>query len=300
MTTVLGIALAVFAAALLTYHIKTRRIMDALNRMLDEAIRGEFEAANYNETELSKIEAKLSRFLSESKLKKGQIENEQEKIHSLISDISHQTKTPIANVLLYAQLLDEQDGMPGGAKALTAQITAGTEKLNFLIQSLIKTSRLESGIIKVSPRKGDVRELIAAARGECMPKAHGKGIEMTFEPAAEPVFAMFDPKWCSEALYNILDNAIKYTDTGGQVDITVQPYEMFVRINIQDTGYGICEEDWPRVFGRFWRAKNSAAIEGVGIGLYLAREIVSVCGGYIKVSGAVGEGSVFSVFLPKG
>ena len=146
MTTVLGIALAVFAAALLTYHIKTRRIMDALNRMLDEAIRGEFEAANYNETELSKIESKLSRFLSESKLKKGQIESEQEKIHSLISDISHQTKTPIANVLLYAQLLDEQDGMPSDAKALTAQITAGTEKLNFLIQSLIKTSRLESGI----------------------------------------------------------------------------------------------------------------------------------------------------------
>lgn len=299
MSIALGIALIVCAAAFLMYHIKTRKTLKSLDGMLDEAISGDFEPKSYDETELSKIESKLSRFLSESKLKKGQILSEQEKIRSLISDISHQTKTPIANVLLYAQLLAEQDGMPDGAKPLTAQITAGTEKLNFLIQSLIKTSRLESGIIKLSPRRGDVRELIAAVCEESASRAQGKGIELAPEPAAEAIFAMFDLKWCGEALSNILDNAIKYTDSGGRVDVTAKPYEMFVRVDVRDTGRGIHEEDLPRVFGRFWRAKDSADVEGVGIGLYLAREIVSGCGGYIKVKSAENNGSVFSVFLPK-
>lgn len=300
MSIALGIALFICVGALLRYRIRIRKIIDTLDKMLDEAISGTFSPKSYNETEISKIESRLSRFLSENRLKKGQIESEQDKIRALISDISHQTKTPLANILLYAQLLDEQEGIPDEAKALTAQITAGTEKLNFLIQSLIKTSRLESGIIKVLPRKGDVRELITAACEESAPKARNKNIEITFEPSSEPILAVFDPKWCAEALYNILDNAIKYTGAGGRADITVIAYEMFIRIDVQDTGKGICEEDLPRVFGRFWRAKDLVDTEGVGIGLFLAREIISACGGYIKVRGVVSVGSVFSVFLPKG
>lgn len=303
MSIALGIALLICVGALLRYRIRIRKIIDTLDKMLDEAISGTFSPKSYNETEISKIESRLSRFLSENRLKKGQIESEQDKIRALISDISHQTKTPLANILLYAQLLDEQEGIPDEAKALTAQITAGTEKLNFLIQSLIKTSRLESGIIKVLPRKGDVRELITAACEESAPKARNKNIKITFEPfepSSEPILAIFDPKWCAEALYNILDNAIKYTGAGGRVDITIIAYEMFIRIDVQDTGKGICEEDLPRVFGRFWRAKDSVDTEGVGIGLFLAREIISACGGYIKVRGVVSVGSVFSVFLPKG
>lgn len=303
MSIALGIALLICVGALLRYRIRIRKIIDTLDKMLDEAISGTFSPKSYNETEISKIESRLSRFLSENRLKKGQIESEQDKIRALISDISHQTKTPLANILLYAQLLDEQEGIADEAKALTAQITAGTEKLNFLIQSLIKTSRLESGIIKVLPRKGDVRELITAACEESALKARNKNIKITFEPfepSSEPILAIFDPKWCAEALYNILDNAIKYTGAGGRVDITIIAYEMFIRIDVQDTGKGICEEDLPRVFGRFWRAKDSVDTEGVGIGLFLAREIISACGGYIKVSGVVSVGSVFSVFLPKG
>jgi len=303
MSIALGIALLICVGALLRYRIRIRKIIDTLDKMLDEAISGTFSPKSYNETEISKIESRLSRFLSENRLKKGQIESEQDKIRALISDISHQTKTPLANILLYAQLLDEQEGIPDEAKALTAQITAGTEKLNFLIQSLIKTSRLESGIIKVLPRKGDVRELITAACEESALKARNKNIKITFEPfepSSEPILAIFDPKWCAEALYNILDNAIKYTGAGGRVDITIIAYEMFIRIDVQDTGKGICEEDLPRVFGRFWRAKDSVDTEGVGIGLFLAREIISACGGYIKVRGVVSVGSVFSVFLPKG
>lgn len=291
----LVIALAVSVLALFIYHLRVRRIMNRLNQMLDEAIRGDFEAENYDETELSKIESKQSRFLSVSKLKRGQIESEQEKIRSLISDISHQTKTPVANVLLYAQLLCERD-LTDDTKALAEQITAGAEKLDFLISSLIKASRLESGIIKVTPQKVDIREMVLSAMDECALKAREKGVALAAGKLSETVYAMFDPKWCGEALYNIIDNAVKYTEAGGRVDISVRVYEMFACIDIKDTGRGIREDDLPRVFNRFWRADSES--EGVGIGLYLAREIVSACGGYIKVDSKVGGGSVFSVFLP--
>lgn len=96
-----------------------------------------------------------------------------------------------------------------------------------------------------------------------------------------------------------MDNAVKYTERGGTVTITATDYEMFACVNVRDTGRGICEEDLTKVFGRFRRAAESADLPGVGIGLYLAREIVTACGGYIKVASEVGKGSVFSVFLSK-
>lgn len=291
----LGAALLVCAAVLLIYHLRVRKTMNTLDRMLGEAVRGDFEVESYNETELSKIESKLSRFLSASKLKRGQIEHEQDKIRSLISDISHQTKTPIANVLLYTQLLCERD-LPEDTKELAGQIIAGAEKLDFLIQSLIKTSRLESGIIKVMPQRSDVRELILSSLDDCAPRAREKGVSLAADSLVDPVFARFDPKWCKEALHNIIDNAVKYTEAGGRVNIYVRRYEMFICIDVRDTGRGIRDEDLPRVYGRFWRADSES--EGVGIGLYLSREIISACGGYIKAASTVGVGSVFSVFLP--
>lgn len=287
-------------AVMVFYHAKTQRIMNKLDKMLDEAARGEFEAKDYDESQLSKIESKMSRFLSESKLKKRQIEHEQQRIRALVSDISHQTKTPIANVLLYAQLLHEQGNLPKDAKALAAQISAGAEKLNFLIQALVKASRLESGLIKVAAQKGDARQLVAAALDECAPKARKKGVALALADTADPVWALFDSKWGVEALYNIVDNAVKYTGAGGRVDVSMTSYEMFVRIDIRDTGRGIRAEDLPRVFGRFWRAREYSDSEGVGIGLYLAREIIAAGGGYIKVNSIENKGSVFSVFLPKG
>lgn len=275
--------------------ISGRKLLQTLDEMLDEAIAGTFQAQSYNESQLSKIESKMVRFLGQAQLRREQIESEQDKIRSLISDISHQTKTPIANVLLYAQLLCERD-ITEDEKALAKQIIVGAEKLDFLISSLIKASRLESGIIKVTPQRADIREMVLSAMDECAPKAREKGIALAAGDMSEPVYAMFDPKWCVEALYNIIDNAVKYTETGGRVALSIRVYEMFVRIEIKDTGIGIREDDLPRVFNRFWRADSES--DGVGIGLYLSREIISVCGGYIKVSSKVGGGSIFSVFLP--
>ncbi|WP_337833521.1 sensor histidine kinase [Desulfotruncus arcticus] len=108
----------------------------------------------------------------------------------------------------------------------------------------------------------------------------------------------FDLKWTEEAMINILDNAVKYTPTGGTISISTTGYELFTRINIEDNGIGIEKGEVNRIFQRFYRSPKVSRYEGVGIGLYLAREIITAGGGYIKVASEPGKGSVFWVFLP--
>ncbi|MDR1804412.1 MAG: HAMP domain-containing histidine kinase [Treponema sp.] len=278
--------------------LRNKKLLQKLDAMLDEAIAGTFQAHTFDESLLSKLESKMARFLDKSRLKQGQIESERERVRSLISDISHQTKVPLANVALYAQLLAEQDLNDEQAK-LAGQIAVSSEKLNFLIQSLVKTSRLESGVIKIEPKSGNVYDLVSAASAECESLAAAKKIKLSAANGNAPIAALFDSRWAAEALFNIIENAVKYTPENGSVAISVTDYEMFARIDVTDTGRGIREDDLPKVFTRFWRAPESADSPGVGVGLYLSREIISACGGYIRVSSQIGKGSVFSVFLSK-
>ncbi|MDR0861183.1 MAG: HAMP domain-containing histidine kinase [Oscillospiraceae bacterium] len=275
-----------------------KKLLQRLDEMLDAALDGTFQAQTYDESMLSKIEVKMARFLDGAQLRREQIEVEQGHIRALISDISHQTKTPIANIALYSGLLGEQD-LTDVQRNLMKQIAGGAEKLNFLIQSLVKTSRLESGIIKVEPQLANISSLIEAAVAENAVKAEMKHIALTVSDSDAGICAKFDPRWCVEALSNIIDNAIKYTARGGKVTVNASDYEMFARIDVADNGRGIKDTDLTKIFGRFWRAAESADSPGVGIGLYLAREIIVSCGGFIKVESKPGDGSIFSVFLSK-
>ena len=121
---------------------------------------------------------------------------------------------------------------------------------------------------------------------------------MTLKLGETEISAKFDSKWTKEALENIVDNAIKYTQNGA-ITISVTAYEMFVRIDVADSGMGIEEEEQAKIFARFYRSQAVREQEGVGIGLYLAREIITNEGGYIKVTSERGKGSLFSVFLPR-
>jgi signal transduction histidine kinase len=279
------------------------KLLKRLDTMLDDALNGTFDAQSYDESLLSKIETKMARFLDASRLRREQIEREQGRVRSLISDISHQTKTPLANITLYSQLLSEQD-LSGNQARLAGQIAESAENLNFLIQALVKMSRLESGIVKVEPQAGDPCALVHSAVRACLNSAAAKNIGLAAN-CKGAMTAKLDPRWCGEALVNIIDNAVKYTQRGGRVDVALVEYEMFAKIDVTDTGRGIREADLPKVFTRFWRSgpdgqgSASANSPGAGIGLYLAREIITACGGYIKVASEVGKGSTFSVFLSK-
>ncbi len=273
-----------------------RRTLRKLNRMLDRAIAGGFVEDTFNETELSALEGRLARFLQGSSAARKSIEGEQKAVKSLIADISHQTRTPIANLLLYASLLSES-GLSPQQQELAQSLMVQGEKLSFLIQALVKASRLEAGIVAPVPAPSPVSPLLEGAAEQEERAAQLKQITLTAEPIQGS--AAFDPRWTGEALGNVVNNAVKYTPAGGTVTISAQMLDSFCRVDVADTGPGIPESEQAEIFNRFFRGKDSHGAEGLGLGLYLAREILARQGGYIRVSSPPGKGCVFSLYLPR-
>lgn len=272
-----------------------RRSLRRMYAMIQSAMDGTFRADLYDESLFASVENKLAEYISASQVQAGKMAEEQEKIKTLITDISHQTKTPLANILLYTELIKEEGG---GNNENMELLEAQTEKLDFLIRSLVKLSRLETGILVLHPVKSAVSKLLAEVREQYAALAQEKGLYLrVLWQEAEGINACFDPKWTLEALGNLIDDAIKYTETGG-ITVRVKAYELFVCIEVADTGIGIAKEEQEKIFGRFYRSLQVADRAGVGLGLYLAREILRQQSGYIKLVSAVGEGAVFSVYLP--
>ena len=204
------------------------------------------------------------------------------------------TKNP-QNVLTRQVLLENEVPPQKQKEFLTAQASQ-LDKLDFLMQAMIKTSRLETGVISLEQKQQPVYDTLAAALGGILLNAEKKQIDVQVE-CPEHLDARHDRKWTSEALFNILDNAVKYTPAGGQIRVSVEGWEMYVKIDIADTGIGITEQHQGMIFKRFYREDAVHDVDGIGIGLYLAREIVTLQGGYIRVASEVGKGSTFSVFL---
>ena len=272
-----------------------RRTLGRLDRMLSAAIDGSFRENSFDESVASALESKLARFLNGSASSARNLEGERAAIQTLISDISHQTKTPIANILLYASLLAEGELTPEQAEQ-TATLSRQAEKLSFLIQTLVKASRLETGMVSATPLVQPVLPLLEGAADQVRAAAAEKGVALEVRPFTGS--ACFDRKWTEEALYNVVENAVKYTPAGGGVTISAESFELFCRLDVTDTGPGIPEEEQAKIFGRFYRGEGVREREGLGIGLYLTREILHRQGGYIKVASQPGAGSAFSLYLP--
>ena len=222
---------------------------------------------------------------------------EKEQIKTLISDISHQIKTPVAAANTFAQLLDDKDLSDEEHGEYIAALQTSLEKLTFLTNSLIKMSRLESGIISLKPEKNSLNDIVLQAVKTVYAKAKEKNISITFD-CAQNFEAVLDFNWTAEAVTNVLDNAVKYTPDGGIVGLAITEYPSYLRLDISDNGIGIPEEEQSKIFGRFYRGKQSAGVDGVGIGLSLTRDIINKQHGYIKVMSDK-NGSTFSVFLKK-
>ena len=288
----------VCAVVLVVYdHFRIRRILYRMQHMLDTAIDGTFQENIFDESLYSATESRLAKYLGASEISARKTVEEKDRIKTLIADISHQTKTPLANILLYTELLQEREKTAEGRENLDL-LAEQARKLQFLIDSLVKLSRLETGILVLKPEKTMVSRLLEDTEKQFGGWAKEKGLYLHVSVGeAQDIMACFDRKWTSEALGNIIDNAVKYTDQGG-ITVRVKPYQLFVCIEVSDTGRGIPEEEQAKIFGRFYRSPEVAGQAGMGIGLYLAREILRQESGYIKVSSKEGEGTVFSMYLP--
>ena len=246
-----------------------------------------------------KINHRLVRLYEVMRENRESVAKERADLQELISDISHQVKTPIANLQMVNATLLEQPLTEEKRREFLQAANGQLEKLDFLMQAMIKTSRLETGVISLDRKVQPIYDTMAAALGGILLNAEKKNIHVNVECPSDVLLA-HDKKWTSEALFNILDNAVKYTSAGGTIRVSVQSWELYVKIDIADSGKGIMDSRQGMIFKRFYREEEVHDVEGIGIGLYLAREIITMQGGYIKVTSAVGSGSTFSVFLPRG
>lgn len=294
--------LILFALLLLLDFLHNRYNDDLLEQitLLIESLVEQQERQIFSEAEdtlTARLQHQLLKLRNILTAQNQMLAQEKEQIKTLISDISHQIKTPIAAANTFAELLDDGELSAEERTEYITTLQMSLGKLTFLTNSLIKMSRLESGIISLKPEKNSLNEIVLQAVKTVYAKAKEKGILITFE-CDQAFEAVLDFNWTAEAISNVIDNAVKYTPQGGFVRLQITEYPSFLRLDISDNGVGIPEEEQAKIFGRFYRGKQSVGTDGVGIGLYLTREIINKQNGYMKVSSDE-NGSTFSMFLPK-
>lgn len=294
--------LILFALLLLLDFLHNRYNDDLLEQitLLIEALVEQQERQIFSEAEdtlTARLQHQLLKLRNILTAQNQMLAQEKEQIKTLISDISHQIKTPIAAANTFAELLSDGELSAEERTEYITTLQMSLGKLTFLTNSLIKMSRLESGIISLKPEKNSLNEIVLQAVKTVYAKAKEKGILITFE-CDQAFEAVLDFNWTAEAISNVIDNAVKYTPQGGFVRLQITEYPSFLRLDISDNGVGIPEEEQAKIFGRFYRGKQSVGTDGVGIGLYLTREIINKQNGYMKVSSDE-NGSIFSLFLKK-
>lgn len=256
----------------------------------------EIKLYEYKDNLLSKVQNKFKRLFDIMENNRKEALVEKENIQSLIANISHQIKTPIANISMYNETLIARDLNKDQQKMFLGNMQFQVSKLQWLVESLIKMSRLESNIIKLNKKESLISDTIANALSNVYLKAEEKEIELIVE-CPDNLKLNHDKKWTSEALFNVIDNAVKYTKPNGKIEVNIKSFEIFTKIDVSDNGIGISEEEINKIFKRFYRAREVSDVEGVGIGLYLSNEIITKQGGYMKVVSKKNEGSTFSIFL---
>ena len=287
-----GIFLHYFQKKLMLF---TDSLCRTLDDMMDSAVRPEMDYEA--ETLLARISHRMERLYNIMQKDRNTVAKEKADLQSLLSDISHQTKTPIANLKMLNETMLTRSLSEEQRQEFLQATGSQLDKLDFLIQAMVKTSRLEVGMITLEKKDAPIEETLVIAINGVLAPIEKKGIELTVD-CPEELTVPHDIRWTSEALFNLLDNAVKYTPAGGSIHVSVQNWEMYLKIDVTDTGRGIPEQEQAAIFKRFYREEVVHDVDGIGIGLYLTREIITLQGGYIMVKSEVGNGSTFSVFLP--
>ncbi|MBO1308423.1 HAMP domain-containing histidine kinase [Enterococcus sp. 669A] len=273
-----------------------KQTLNKMDRLLDAAIDGQKIQENFVDSYDERIVKKLKTFVDSRELITESTSSESQNIHELIANIAHQTKTPITNISMFSELLKEIED-PEQIHEYIDDINQQSQKLKHLIEELMKTSYLENHLIKTAPKRNSYSDLIMESVEAFQHLASQKQMTIQTEMASE-VYGHFDEQWSKEALGNLLDNAIKYGDEGSVIDVRLKELESFIRIDVSNQGTAISEAVHGKIFQRFYRDEATQGTEGLGIGLYLVREIMQLQGGLVKVE-TQGDRNTFSLFFKK-
>ncbi len=291
---VIGVSILMY----LFFRRKYIKFTSSVEQQIDSFVNGEFDKKNINEENLeSKINSKLYKLGNIMKAQLEQSNYSKKEVQEMVSDITHQIKTPISNIRMYSDTIVNNDLTKEKEHEFLEVISSQVDKLEFLLDSLTKMSRLETNMLVLNKESRKIIECLEEAKRQANPLAEKKNISIEITGDTKTI-VKYDKKWTLEAICNLIENAIKYTNENGKIVINLEKLESFLKIDIIDNGIGIDSKNINNIFKRFFREQKVHSIEGVGIGLYLSKNIIELQNGYIKVKSKVREGSTFSVFLP--
>ena len=210
--------------------------------------------------------------------------------------MSHQLKTPLANLSLYGEILGRNEVTPKQKEEFSGKMQRQIEKLSWIVESLSKMVKLEQNIDGFEVQNIGIKQTLLEAVDTVYDKLEKKEMDLVMEPFEDRLL-YHNRKWTVEVFVNLLENALKYTKKGGRILISVKRYELYTEISFSDTGQGIRQEEMTDIFKRFYRSSEVENMEGSGIGLYLSKLILEKEKGYITAASQYGKGSRFSVFL---
>ena len=290
-------ALALSTAYFMWQWKKLDHILESFQRgSSDGSDYGNVDKIDIRETRESRVASQLRRILSSADAKERQAIEEKNQTMELISDLSHQFKTPLANIVMNMEILQEPSLNEDRRREFLEHTRSQAEKMQWLMAALLKASRLENGMIHFHAGNTGIKETIAKALGAVYAQASSRNIELEVEEFRD-FNLCHNSKWTAEAMANILENAIKYSPEYSRIRITLLKLDLYTKITVSDEGIGIPENEYNLIFKRFYRSREVEQQEGSGLGLYLAQLILQCEGGYITVSSKVGQGSSFSMFL---
>ena len=270
-----------------------------LCQTLDHMITGNEapERPEDSETQLARIGHRLARLYQIMQENRRRVDEERQELQTLVSDISHQVKTPVSNLKMATDTLLEKPMTEAERTDFIRGIRSQTDKLDFLFQALVKTSRLETGVIQLDKKPDCLFDTVAQAMSGIVYAAEKKKIAVSVDCPENLTFS-HDSKWTSEALFNLLDNAVKYSDSGTDIRLTAEKQGRFAVVTVADSGPDIPADKLPHIFDRFYRA-DEARTDGdsFGLGLPIAKAIIDAHRGTLRCESGGGV-TRFIITLP--
>lgn len=276
------------------FLLKRDRLYQQTTQIITRFIEGDFSChiKQINEGTIYQLLSSIDQLATLLQSKNETERKAKEFLKDIISDIAHQLKTPLAAITLYHEIISEEPNNDNLVKKYSEKTGLALNRMEQLIQSMLKITRLDAGSIIFETRDCYISELISQAIYELTTRAINEGKEILIDGLPEEQ-VVCDLQWTSEAIGNIVKNALDHTEYGGKIQITWKHTPAMIRIFISDNGSGIASEDLHHIFKRFYRSKNSLDIQGVGLGLALAKSIVEGQGGIISVQSVLNKGTTF-------
>lgn len=292
LTLALSAALFVFYESLLKKRQATAaRLCDDVDRIL----RGEDRIAfdEYREGELSILAAEIHKMTVRLREQNAALRQEKQFAKEALEDISHQLRTPLTSVMMILDLM-RAPGLPEESRReYLRELYELLSRMKWLIETMLSLSRIEADAVRFAKQTVSCRELIAKSTGAVSVTAELKGVEIKTSIEGEPCFAG-DPRYTSEAVVNLLKNAIEHSAPGDTVEIAAKGNSISTEITIADTGEGIPEQELPYIFERFYRASEYKK-HGFGIGLAFAKKVISAQDGSLKAANRSPNGALFTI-----